>query len=207
VRVYLACSSSRRGRGQQCGVPEAQHSGPFFSGLDGTSKRRPWPGRIAPRSLPLSSLRGWVVAHDHFFKMSRSSSAIRSALRSRTNSSRSAVVNPVRPFERSACARLTHSRNAVSVRSRSRAAALTVLPSSSTRRTALALNSSVNWRRARRFAVSAIGLDIVFPFGKMSTKPTMKWLPLSTPLFDGAQSRRPGSQRAVPIDYSRSGAA
>jgi hypothetical protein len=29
----------------------------------------------------------------------------------------------------------------------------------------------VNWRRARRFGVSAIGLDIVFPFGKMSTKP------------------------------------
>ena len=45
------------------------------------------------------------------------------------------------------------------------------MPSSSTRRTALALNSSVNWRRARRFGVSAIGLDIVFPFGKMSTKP------------------------------------
>src|SRR3954463_4878789 len=106
-----------------------------------------------------------------FFRMSRSSSAIRSALRSRTNSSRSAVVRPVRPFERSACSRLTHSRNAVSVKSRSRAAALTVLPSSSTRRTALALNSSVNWRRARRFGVSAIGLDIVFPFGKMSTKP------------------------------------
>jgi hypothetical protein len=29
----------------------------------------------------------------------------------------------------------------------------------------------VNWRRARRFGVSAIALDIVFPFGKMSTKP------------------------------------
>src|SRR5262249_3842004 len=34
-----------------------------------------------------------------FFKISRSSSAIRSALRSRTSSSRSAVVRPVRPFE------------------------------------------------------------------------------------------------------------
>jgi hypothetical protein len=32
------------------------------------------------------------------------------------------------------------------------------------------LNSSVNWRRAR-FGVSGIALDIVFPFGKMSTKP------------------------------------
>ena len=34
-----------------------------------------------------------------FFRMSRSSSAIRSALRSRTSSSRSAVVRPVRPFD------------------------------------------------------------------------------------------------------------
>jgi inorganic pyrophosphatase len=32
------------------------------------------------------------------------------------------------------------------------------------------LNLSVNWRRGRRFGVSAIGLDIVFPFGKMSTE-------------------------------------
>jgi hypothetical protein len=39
------------------------------------------------------------------------------------------------------------------------------------------LNSSVNWRRARRFAVSAIGLDIVFPFGKMSTKPDQVHIP------------------------------
>jgi hypothetical protein len=31
--------------------------------------------------------------------------------------------------------------------------------------------ANVNWRRARRFVVSAIALDIVFPFGKMSTKP------------------------------------
>ncbi len=43
-----------------------------------------------------------------FFRMSRSSSAIRIALRSRTSSSRSAVVRPVRPFERSACACFTH---------------------------------------------------------------------------------------------------
>ena len=53
----------------------------------------------------------------------------------------------MRPCVRSARARSTHSRSAVSVRSRSRAAAPTVLPSSRTRRTALALNSSVNWRR------------------------------------------------------------
>jgi hypothetical protein len=28
----------------------------------------------------------------------------------------------------------------------------------------------VNWRRARRFDVSTIVLDIIFPFGTMSTK-------------------------------------
>jgi hypothetical protein len=35
---------------QQCGVPRGRHSGPFFSGLGGTSKRRPSPGRLAPAS-------------------------------------------------------------------------------------------------------------------------------------------------------------
>ena len=82
-----------------------------------------------------------------FFKMSRSVRNSRFSFRSRANSSRSAVVRPVRPCVRSAQARLTHSRSAVSVRSRSRAAAPTVLPPSSTKPTALALNSSVNWRR------------------------------------------------------------
>ena len=72
---------------------------------------------------------------------------------------------------RSARARATQSRTAVSVRSRSRATAPTVLPSSSTRRTTPALNSSVNWRRARRvFGVSAIAVDIVSPVGKVSTE-------------------------------------
>src|SRR6266498_1779417 len=105
-----------------------------------------------------------------FFKMSRSSSAIRSALRSRTSSSRSAVVRPVRPFERSARACLTHWPRADATRSSSRATAVTLLPSSSTRRTACCLNSSVNRRRARRLRVSAIA-DIVPTFREMSTKP------------------------------------
>jgi hypothetical protein len=43
------------------------------------------------------------------------------------------------------------------------------LPSSSTSRTALALNSSVNCRHGRRFGDS-IGLDIVSPTRKMSTE-------------------------------------
>src|SRR5205823_1284360 len=105
-----------------------------------------------------------------FFRMSRSSSAIRSALRRRVSSSRSAVVSPVRPFERSACARLTHWPSAEATRSSSRATAVTLLPSSRTKRTACCLNSSVNCRRGRRLRVSAIA-DIVPTFREMSTKP------------------------------------
>ena len=58
-------------------------------------------------------------------------------------------VAPVLPFVRSARACSTQCRNAVSVRSSSRATAPTVRPSSRTSRTAPALNSSVNCRRAR----------------------------------------------------------
>src|SRR3954451_8946684 len=105
-----------------------------------------------------------------FFKISRSSWRMRFSLRSRVNSSRSLVVRPVRPCVRSARARLTQSRSAVSVKSRSRAAAPTVFPSSRTKRTALALNSSVNWRRGRLVGGSAIALDIVSSSGKMSTE-------------------------------------
>src|SRR5262249_29955178 len=46
VRVYLARSSSLIGREHQFGVPEAQHSGPFCSGLNRTSNPRPWPGSL-----------------------------------------------------------------------------------------------------------------------------------------------------------------
>ncbi len=60
------------------------------------------------------------------------------------NSSRSTVVSPPdRPRLRSARARATHARNAEAVRSRSLATRPTVWPSSNTRRTAPALNSSV----------------------------------------------------------------
>ena len=48
-------------------------------------------------------------------------------------------------------------------------------------RTTPVLNSSVNWRRGRRFAVSGIGLDIVSPIGKMSTE------------SDQAQTQCPGT--------------
>src|SRR5882762_8405151 len=107
-----------------------------------------------------------------FFRISRSNRSWRLSFRSRASSSRSAVVNPVRPCERSARARVTHSRSAVSVKSRSRATAPTLLPSSRTSRTAWALKSSSNRRRDRRLlVVSAIGVDIVSAFRKVSTKP------------------------------------
>ncbi len=73
----------------------------------------------------------------------------RFSFRSCASSSRSAAVNPVLPFVRSARACLTHFPNGDSVRSRSRATWATVLPSSSTKRTAPALNSSVKLRRSR----------------------------------------------------------
>ena len=65
---------------------------------------------------------------------------------------------------------LTHWPSAEGTRSSSRATAATLLPSSSTKRTACCLNSSVNRRRTRRLRVSAIR-DIVSTFRKMSTKP------------------------------------
>ena len=157
-------------RGQQIGVP-ARHSGPFFSGLNRTSKRRPLPAAHACTRYHFHQLVGgpspMTIFLDVplFFRDPQRFAEPHQLLALRGRETRT-PVSPVRGK-----VRLTHSRNAVSVRSRSRAAAPTVLPSSSTRRTALALNSSVNWRRARRFGVSAIGLDIVFPLGKMSTKP------------------------------------
>src|SRR5262245_42436944 len=107
-----------------------------------------------------------------FFRISRSVRSSRTSLRRRPSSSRSAVVStPGLPLPRSARARSTHLRSDDSVKSRSRAVAPTLLPSSSTSRTACALNSSSNRRRGRRlFVVSAIGLDIVSAFRKMSTK-------------------------------------
>src|ERR1700730_13152299 len=106
-----------------------------------------------------------------FFNMSRSSCRMRFSLRSRASSSRSAVVNaPGLPLPRSTRVCSTHLRNDDSVKSRSRAAAPTVFPSSSTSRTAPALNSSLKLRRVRLGCLSAI-VDIVSAFRKVSTKP------------------------------------
>src|SRR5690606_24791201 len=90
-----------------------------------------------------------------FFRMSRSILSSRTSLRSRASSVRSSVVRPVLPLVRSARARSTHCRSADGVRSRSRATSPTLLPWSSTRATAPALNSSVNRRFARRPSRSA----------------------------------------------------
>src|SRR5215207_6748750 len=105
-----------------------------------------------------------------FFSISRSSWSTRFSFRKRASSSRSAVVSPVFPWVRSARACSTQLRNADSVSPRSRAAAATVWPSSSTSRTALALNASVKLRRDR-FGVRSAMVDIVFLSRKMSTKP------------------------------------
>jgi multidrug efflux pump subunit AcrA (membrane-fusion protein) len=126
----------------------------------------PVDGVVISRSVDVGQT---VAASMQALKISRSVRSSRFSFRRRASSSRSAVVKPVRPFVRSARARFTHSRSAVPVRSKARAAARTLLPSSRTRRTACS-KSSVNWRRARRgLALSPI-VDIVIAFPKMSTK-------------------------------------
>ena len=96
---------------------------------------------------------------------------MRFSRRSLVSSSRSAVVRPVRPFDRSACACLTQLPNADATRSSSRATAVTLLPSSRTKRTACCLNSFVKRRRGRRPLLESAIVDIVSAFRKMSTKP------------------------------------
>src|SRR5262249_33854360 len=94
---------------------------------------------------------GWAaVAHDRFFRMSRSMRSVRFSRRGRPSSSRSSLVSAPgapRPASISACR--TQLRRAVSVRSSSRATVPTVFPLSRTIRTACALNSFVNARRLR----------------------------------------------------------
>jgi hypothetical protein len=105
-----------------------------------------------------------------FFNTSRSMRSSRTSLRKCPSSSRSLLVRtPGLPLPRAARACSTQLRSDDSVRSRSRAAAPTDLPSSKTKRTALALNSSVKLRRAR-FGCRSAMLDIVSTSRKMSTK-------------------------------------
>jgi hypothetical protein len=103
-----------------------------------------------------------------FFRISHSVRSSRFSFRNRDSSSRSAVVRPVRP-SRSVRACSTQLRNDDSVSPRSRAAAATVFPSSSTSRTALVLKSSVKLRRVRLGFRSAM-VGIVSAFRKMSTE-------------------------------------
>jgi hypothetical protein len=88
--------------------------------------------------------------------MSRCSRSSRTSRRSFTNSPRSSVVRPVLPLLRSARACFTQLPTTDCETSRSRPTCETVLPSSSTSRTAPALNSSVKLRRTRFFAPVAI---------------------------------------------------
>src|SRR5262249_47035273 len=85
-----------------------------------------------------------------FFSISRSTRSSRTSLRSFASSSFSSLVSVPRlllPASARACS--TQWPNADGVRSRSRAASAIVLPFSSTRLTAPALNSSVKLRRLR----------------------------------------------------------
>src|SRR4051812_31955419 len=76
-----------------------------------------------------------------FFKISRSSFRTRTSLRSRESSSRSSVVSaPAGPRPASISACFTQLRSADTVRSRSRATSLIVLPLDQTSCTAFALN-------------------------------------------------------------------
>ena len=105
-----------------------------------------------------------------FFKMACSIRSSRFSLRNVASSARSSVVRPVFPFVRSALACLTQSPSAEGVRSRSRAAAPTVFPSSKTNRTAPALNSGENPRRTRLPELAFCIRDIVSTFQIVSTK-------------------------------------
>src|SRR5262249_16446055 len=115
---------------------------------------------------------GWATAHENFLRSPALPAAPDFILRRRASSSRSAVVKPGRPCGRSALACLTQVRSVGSVESESRATAPAVLRSPSTNRTAWALKSWSNCRRGRRLflGMSAMGLDIVSTFRKMSTK-------------------------------------
>src|SRR6202158_6346687 len=160
-----------RGEGNSVGCLGRSTRVHFFPGSMAPVSVDLCPAAIAPCSVPLSSLCGCAIAHDHFFSISRSSCRMRFSLRSRASSSRSAVVNaPGLPLPRSTRVCSTHLRNDDSVKSRSRAAAPTVFPSSSTSRTAPALNSSLKLRRVRLGCLSVI-VDIVSLSWKVSTKP------------------------------------
>src|SRR5688572_14757352 len=136
-----------------------------------------------------------------FFRISRSSWRIRFSLRRRASSSRSAVVSPVRPFERSARACLIHWVSGDGTRSSSRATAVTPLPSSRTKRTACCLNSSVKRRRGRRLRVSAIA-DIVSTFRKMSTESDQAHVCERTPSNSG--KRLPPQHRTRRLSWKGS---
>ena len=105
-----------------------------------------------------------------FPRISRSICSSRTCLRSFASSSRSSLVRPVWPLLRSARARSTQTRSAEAVRSRSRATPQTVLPSSSTSRTAPALNSSVKLRRTRFGLFPSSMIDTVSASRLVSTK-------------------------------------
>lgn len=106
-----------------------------------------------------------------FFKISRSIRSLRTSLRRSASSCRSSLVRtPGRPWPRSARARSTQSWSEELARSRSSATELTLLPSSSTSRTAPSLNSGVNVLRGRRPPPFFLRLLTILAFHNMSTR-------------------------------------
>jgi hypothetical protein len=71
VRVYLACSSSLIGWGQQFGGLGRSTRVHFVPGSIAPVTLDLCPARIAPPRLPLSFLRGWAAAHEHFVRGSK----------------------------------------------------------------------------------------------------------------------------------------
>lgn len=111
--------------------------------------------QVISNSMMNTNFRKWTLV-----KMSRSSRSTLFSLRSRTSSSRSAVVSPSRRPESTSAWR-THSLTAVSVSSRSRETLPTVLPGWRTSSTTSALNSGENDRRGRRCFPMVSILDIL----------------------------------------------
>src|SRR5262249_39629714 len=123
----------------EAGPRDAQHATERGDRVDGLP-------RLDERELQAWSLAKKAAA---FFRMSRSIRSVRFSRRNCSSSRRSPLLSaPVRRASRSASR--THTRSADSARSRLRAAAATVWPSSRTSRTASTLNASLNVRRVRR---------------------------------------------------------
>jgi hypothetical protein len=117
-----------RGEGRPTEDPQppiplpARRRWPLLPCVEAAARHTQTPTQHTERMVPLlrgdeleSHCRSFAKKAAAFRRISRSSRRIRTSFRRRASSSRSTVVRPVFPFVRSARARLTHSRSAVSV--------------------------------------------------------------------------------------------